>query len=177
MMRELENYTIQPVNADETREACEVITQSWKSAYRGIIDQDYLDSLTSDLWLKEEAPGRFVALKLAERIIGVSCYGRSRIEEFPDDGELMSLYVLPKFIGAGYGHPLLKYAETALAQDGYTNLALNVFTDNTSAIRFYTDHNWQATRNDKHIEIGGTNYPYLIMRKSLSRPVPHGSAR
>jgi hypothetical protein len=62
--RELETYAIQPVSADETREALEVITQSWKSAYRGIIDQNYLDLLTVDSWLEHEAPGQLIALRL-----------------------------------------------------------------------------------------------------------------
>jgi ribosomal protein S18 acetylase RimI-like enzyme len=80
---------------------------------------------------------------VAKRIIGVSCYGHSRVKELPDDGELVSLYVLPKFMGAGYGHPLLAYMEAALAQDGYANLVLDVFTDNTRAIRFYAGHGWR----------------------------------
>jgi GNAT superfamily N-acetyltransferase len=171
-MHKLENYHIQLMNTDKNRDACEVITQSWKSAYRGIIDQNYLDSLTVDSWLEQETPGRFVALKLAERIIGASCYGRSRIEEFPDDGELMLLYVLPEFIGTGYGHPLLEYVETALAREGYANLVLDVFTNNAHAIRFYTGHGWRIAHDDKRIEIGGTNYPYLIMRK----PSPHANS-
>lgn len=43
-----------------------------------------------------------------DRFIGTSSYCKSRSEEFSDFGEIVSIYLLPEYIGKGFGRDCLK---------------------------------------------------------------------
>jgi GNAT superfamily N-acetyltransferase len=127
---------------------------SWQQAYRGLLTQDYLDSLSvqvrTQTWeqnlSRPAAPG--VATLIAEldgRIIGFASTGPSRDDDAePDTGELWGLYLHPDHWGAGHGHTLHAGALAALSSAGATTATLWVLTGNERARRFYEQHGWVA---------------------------------
>ena len=56
---------------------------------------------------------------------------------FPDYGELVSLYLLPEYMGRGMGSVLLDASLKALSDAGFTNVLLWVLEDNLRAHKFY----------------------------------------
>lgn len=124
---------------------------SWRTAYRGMVPQSYLDRLDDrhweqpfTVWLREGTIQATIAFS-GDTPVGCVSYGKpigvsaSDVEDAaPEEyGYLLSLYVLPGEVGKGYGKALLHAAERALKQQGYTHCFLYVLDQNTNARRFY----------------------------------------
>jgi ribosomal protein S18 acetylase RimI-like enzyme len=100
-------------------------------------------------------------------VIGTVWYGRSTTEGYLDDGEIAALYLLPAYIGSGYGHPLMEFTLVHLTQLGYSHVILDVFSANTRAIRFYESFGLVTVKDDASFEVGDRYYPFHLMRKPL----------
>ena len=135
----------------------EIYAQSWKTAYRGIVSQDYLDGLTGSNWAKVLSDRKNEAYVILEdkKYIGASSIGAARDEKMADWGEIMSIYLLPEYFGKGYSEPLFKCAINALREKGYTKIYLWVLKENTRAQRFYEKHGFYKNGDIDSIEIAG----------------------
>jgi ribosomal protein S18 acetylase RimI-like enzyme len=165
--------SIQPATEDDFDEVAALFATSWRFAYRGIVDQGYLDSLSADRWkeMLHKLPDDPLSMLVANQdgvIIGASWFGRSSTEGYLDDGEITALYLLPGSIGKGHGHSLITRTEEALLELGYRHIVLDVFVGNARALRFYLQHGFKTVQEAATIEIANRDYPILIMRK----PVP-----
>ena len=165
-----ENLLVRDANYKDVPIISKVLALSWKSAYRGIIDSNYLDSISIDGWLPWLESGfkdKSLFCKLIEKdneAIGVSAIRQSMIEKYPNDGELISLYVLKT--GMGYGHILYGAAEKDLKEKSYTHCVLNVLS-NSKAIQFYLSRGYLKTPHTNKVRLGGLEYVCITMRKSL----------
>jgi ribosomal protein S18 acetylase RimI-like enzyme len=106
----------------------------------------------------------FLCLRQEGILVGVCGYGKSITEEYPNDGEIYSIYLSPDCIGKGYGHALFSEAEESLINKGYTELLVNTFAANTRALSFYANHGY-STVKEKIMRFGDSDYPYRILRK------------
>src|SRR3970040_1594980 len=94
---------------------------SWQEAYRGLIDQSFLDSLDvtgrAETWDRILRQGRVRVLvaEAGDRIVGFCTVGRSADEGW---GEVYSIYLSPGHWGRGLGRDLLASGEQALAESG-----------------------------------------------------------
>ena len=90
--------------------------KTWQSAYKGIIPQAHLDSLSINdkipRWVKKisDLKENKLAIFVAEisdingsEIVGFSMGGPSHFEEFKIDGDLHAIYILPKYWKQGIG--------------------------------------------------------------------------
>ena len=142
---------------DDPAEISRIYEESWKYAYRGIIPQDYLDSIPEGRWvssLTREGVRHLVLLE-GSRMIGTASVSRSRWEQHSGCGEIISLYFLPEYIGKGYGGHLLQRCVTELQQMGYREILLWVLEDNARARRFYEKHGFRCTGEYLDDTIGG----------------------
>lgn len=149
---------IRLMNARDDRLAISrVYEASWKSAYRGIMPQAYLDGIPEDRWAgKLDDPGWHTLVMLEdERIIGTSTYCASRFKDMPDYGEIVSIYLLPEYFGRGYGRPLLKAGMDGLRHLGYADIFLWVLEDNARARRFYERCGFAADGGWLTVDLGG----------------------
>lgn len=82
-----------------------IYEKSWKYTYRNIIPQDYLDSIPAGRWVNKIGGADMNNLALIEKgtIIGTASFCKSRWENYSDYGEIVSIYLLPEYIGKGYG--------------------------------------------------------------------------
>lgn len=142
---------------DNRSEISRVYEESWKYAYRGIIPQTYLDSIPQGHWADAaDREGRRSLILLEEgRIVGTSCVSRSRLEELSDWGEIISIYLLPEYIGKGFGHALLCAAVEELRQMGFRSVFLWVLEENARARRFYEREGFTESGKVLDDEIGG----------------------
>ena len=124
-------------NEDEVKGKALVHWSSWREAYRGIVDQGYLDSLLLPDFEKRTygAIDNALIAKDGERVVGFVYYSEYRGEDLKDYGEVTALYVSSDYYGRGAGYNLMKAALEQLKM--YPNVALWVIKDNVRARKFY----------------------------------------
>ena len=124
--------------------------RSWQSAYRGLIDQDYLDGLTPEFFADRYTFGR-VGIRLPSTLVavdgsairGLATTGLCREVDFPNFGELMAIYVDPAHVRRGVGRLLMAAARARLRLVGVTGAQLWVLDGNVGARRFYERDGWR----------------------------------
>lgn len=83
--------------ADDKMTISRIYEESWKYAYKGIIPQDYLESLPEGRWVAnlENSNGGTLVCVDNGRIVGTSSFCESRFNQFKGWGEIISIYLLP----------------------------------------------------------------------------------
>lgn len=155
--------------SDSREEISNVYEQSWKFAYKDIIPQEYLESIPSGQWCGAlDNPDRYNLVMLdGDKIIGTSSYCTSRFEDYKDWGEIISIYILPEYMGRGYGKGLLEQAVEKLKAMGLKNIFLWVLEDNHRARHFYEKFGFKNSGEYMDNVIGGKQlrelqYVYFI---------------
>ena len=142
---------------DDRNKISSVYEQSWKTAYRGIVPDDYLDSIPAGRWAsKVDNPSWHTLVCLEDgQIIGTSSFCESRFDVFEGYGEIISIYLLPEYVGKGCGRQLMERALSELRKQRYTKAFLWVLEENNRARAFYEKIGFVLS--DKSIEsnIGG----------------------
>jgi GNAT superfamily N-acetyltransferase len=118
--------------------------ESWRSAYRGILNDDYLDNGVfperETYWqetLKTPRPERRYVL-LAEQDNKLSAFVSVFLDEEPKYGALLhNLHVLPHLKGQGLGRLLMREAARWTLEHHVKQMHLWVFEANTQARKFY----------------------------------------
>ncbi|MDE6863217.1 MAG: GNAT family N-acetyltransferase [Eubacterium sp.] len=149
---------IRKINPSASREEISnIYEQSWKFAYKGIIPQDYLDSIPSGQWCGAfDNPDRYTIVMLdSDKIIGTSTYCKSRFADYKDWGEIISIYFLPEYMSKGYGISLLEQAVDELKTMGFQKIFLWVLEDNHRARHFYEKYGFKNSGEYYDNKIGG----------------------
>ena len=124
---------------------------SWRSAYRGMLSKEYLDSMVEEdlrLYWGRVVVGQDDLILKAEddqqELVGfITVWGRPI--PFVDN-----LHVLPKFYGQGVGARLMAAAARELLAGGRNSAELWAFEENKRALRFY--EKLGGVRNDRAIK-------------------------
>lgn len=141
---------VRPATPDDTYDVARVQVRSWQSAYRGLIDQAYLDSLEPETWAGRytfgrmgiQLPSTLVAVN-GSTICGLATTGLCRDVDLSNFGELMAIYVDPAYVGTGVGRLLIAAARARLRGVGVRQAALWVLDGNARARRFYERDGWR----------------------------------
>ena len=149
---------IRPINpTDDRLLISNIYEESWKFAYKNIIPQSYLDSIPAGRWasgIDKEGMHNFVVVQNGQ-YIGTSGFCRSRLPELSDFGEIVSIYLLPEYIGKGYGKRLLDAVVSQLKEIGFNDIFLWVLEENSRARRFYEKSGFSESGRHMDINIGG----------------------
>ena len=134
-----------------------IYEQSWKFAYKGIIPQDYLDNIPKTKWggniLKN---GRTeIGAFIDGKIVGTASFCPSRWEKFSSCGEVVTIYLLPEYMGRGIGTKLMDACVQELQLLGFTTIILWVLEDNHRARYFYEKYGYICTDDYMDDVIGG----------------------
>lgn len=141
---------IRPAILPDSLSVAEIHVESWKYAYRGLVPDSVLDSITVKTrmkhWVKAIEAGS-PRLRIAEKdsvIVGWVAFGPSRDEDAsPKTGEIEAIYVHPGHWGKGIGKALLAAAVQVLSAQKYARITLWVLSKNTRAARFYRGQGFQ----------------------------------
>ena len=143
-------------DSDDPLEISRIYEQSWKYAYKGIIPQDYLDSIPCGRWANLDAQNRKHLVAVHDsKLIGTASFCPSRWEQHKNCGEIISIYFLPEYIGKGFGRLLLQECVKELKKDGFDRIILWVLEENHAARRFYEKNGFVCTRELRQDNIGG----------------------
>lgn len=146
--------TIRDARAGDSAALARIQLASWRSAYAGILPQDYLDHFTDaeqeedwrDLLAQPDHDLLLVAESKAGAVVGYALAGPVRSEEKEFASEVIALHILPAWRGRGIGRRLFTAAATRLRDQGYPSLVLWVLEKNSPARGFYEHLGGQLLR-------------------------------
>ncbi|MGE5389862.1 MAG: N-acetyltransferase family protein [Deltaproteobacteria bacterium] len=127
---------------DDVPAIARVTVDTWKTAYRGLLDQKYLDNLSYE---KREEGWRnfpfdtafiYVAEDGAGNIIAFAAAGPERTDHPVFHGELYAIYIRDDYQRQGIGDALFQAVKQHLLDSGIDSLMLWVLSDNHYR-RFY----------------------------------------
>ncbi len=136
---EIRNATLLDVN-----ELARINVESWKFAYKNILPESYLDSLS----LQELKPRWERGLQVAHRnclvvivggrMVGYTIFGPPRSKDSENgSAELFAIYFSPEFVAQGFGTRLMNKVKFRLAELKYQTCLVWILERNERAIEFY----------------------------------------
>ena len=155
----------------------ECIVGGWKTAYRGILPDDFLDGLTLQprivAWTRVletggqgDTPGWIVDAD--DRIAGFIGSGPARDADVPAPAaEVYALYIRPGFWRLGIGERLMGEFTDHWRARGATTLVLWVFEGNDRARRFYEAMGWRLDGARQELRLGDTSAIEVRYRRDL----------
>ncbi len=122
-----------------------VRAESWRSAYRGIVPDEFLDAIDVNEWSErqrrnmEEVPDNLVSFVAETKglVVGWAVGGPNRDVTFDYAGELYAIYLLPEYQRRGIGLRLTAATVRWLVGEGLSSMILWVLRENHPARRFY----------------------------------------
>jgi GNAT superfamily N-acetyltransferase len=148
----------------------DLLTASWKSAYRGIVNDPYLDELDSVHWVDYLISGMkdksiwAMVLEKDRDMIGAAVL---RETENKGQAELISFYLSPDRIGQGFGHVFYAAIEGEIKSRSLKKCVLDVLEHNNRAIQFYEKHGYAHTGHQIEVSLGKDKYVCKVYEKSL----------
>ncbi|WP_374971799.1 N-acetyltransferase family protein [Blautia producta] len=125
--------------ADDIMVISRIYEESWKYTYKGLIPQDYLESIPEGRWGANLENSNWSTLVCVDngRIVGTSSFCESRFSQFSGWAEIISIYLLPDYMGRGFGKALSDSVIVELKKMGYRNIFFGVLEENLGARKFY----------------------------------------
>jgi ribosomal protein S18 acetylase RimI-like enzyme len=148
-------FVVRDATLADARAIAEVHVRSWQAAYRGLLPDDLLESLSAPdreaMWrmsLARPAPGNGCLVAEEEGdVIGFAAFGPARKDHIaapPDAGEVYAIYLAPERFGRGVGRTLLSLATDRLREAGFRSAVLWVLEANERARGFYELMGWRV---------------------------------
>ena len=149
-------YLIRKASEHEATRIAEIHVATWQAAYRGLIPDDYLDSLdplqrTVTWKALIGAPEQLVMVAVRDsRVVGFCSLQASRDPASPPEiAEISALYVEPGEWRHGAGSSLVEAAVDHAAKQGFAAVTLWVLASNQRARRFYAAAGFEPDGTEK----------------------------
>jgi ribosomal protein S18 acetylase RimI-like enzyme len=160
---------LESATAEDCRAIAEVHVESWQHAYKGLLPEAYLASLSvverEAMWrsMVEREPSHLVLARTANQIVGFVAFGASRDEGAPAErAEIWAIYVKPACWSTGAGRLLWLEAMQRIVAEGYKSISLWVIVGNGRAARFYERAGFSIEpESRKSFELGGVTLEEL----------------
>ena len=170
-MNNVKNISIRETHLSEYAEITDISIRVWKQAYRGLIEDEVLDTLSAKQrlegrikWFSE--PNKFSIVALHKnKIIGFADFGISRHLEY-GKGEIYAIYVLSEYQRCGAGKLLMRHAMHQLGKKDLIPYLVIALENNMPAKIFYESIGFQATGNILSC-IGQQDYKETVYVRSL----------
>jgi len=149
-MRQDQIVEVRPAHLDDAADIAKVHVASWQAGYRGLVPQDYLDSLDLGAWTERRVlrlgqidwsrGACYVVAGHNDELAGFTDVGPTRDDDSDSAivGEIRAIYLAPDAWGKGLGRALMTAGLAQLASCGYREATLWVLESNDRARRFYT---------------------------------------
>lgn len=171
---------IHDVALDQIRGLADVQVRSWQAAYRGIIPDAHLDSLSIDeserRWrtsVTQPSRANTIVAEFLGGVVGFASFGPCRDSDLGDEAmsELYAIYVDPRRFGQSIGGALMAHTLGRLRTQGYDGATLWVLDRNALARRFYERWQWALEGRKKTILFGDVAVDEIRYALPLRRAV------
>ena len=135
---------------DDVTQIAEIVVEDWKNAYRGIIGDDYLDSISVEEQYKKELR-RYREITVAAaggEILGFAWNKEAKSEDA--DCEIVALYVRYAKRKTGVGRALFQNAINTFRAAGKKRMIIWCLKENHEARKFYEKMGGTAHKTDAH---------------------------
>jgi ribosomal protein S18 acetylase RimI-like enzyme len=164
-------YKIRYAGISDSRILGEIHSQSWKAAYKGIIPDEILSSITTERRQKyfekalTEGWEEDAIIYIDNKAVGLICIGKCRDTDKDDFyGEIWGIYLLPEYFSMGIGSKLINWGLDELRKRNYDKVTLWVLENNSNARIFYEKIGFQHDGTVKEITIGKTLNEYRYVK-------------
>jgi ribosomal protein S18 acetylase RimI-like enzyme len=150
---------------------------SWKSSYRGIFSDEYLDHMVDEDRLSHwrnhareltASDGEIFLAKLGDDAVGFLCIERpDPFNERMQGAYVNNLHVMPHIKGQGIGTALLEHGARWARARGFTQMMLFVYEDNLGARKFYQSNGWHVVERLMAEVPGGSLAAELRLLKNI----------
>ena len=142
----------------------EIKVAGWQTAYRGIVDESYLNALSVQEQATSLMTRPLASFLVAERdghVVGFSRIVEGTLADGETPGcEIREFYVRPDLRRQGIGTELFKYTVLEIRCRGYKVMSLGVFEENEDGIRFYEKMGGKL-KDKGVINLSGKSYPAI----------------
>ena len=134
---------IRNIKFDDIPNVVDIQINGWLSAYRGIIDDNYLDSMDRNKKIEKMEnnyqEGYFIVAELNKEIVGFTRYydDNRYSPDYSVDCELMALYVKPELKYQGIGTKMFNYVVNDFKRMNKKRMIIWCLKDNYPSRKFY----------------------------------------
>ena len=171
----MQNILIRNVKKEDLWSVSTIVVEGWKSAYRGIIDDEFLDSLkVEDNYnrrLKDYQENGFIVAELDNKVVGFCRYTTNNLfsQDVKDiDCELCAIYVKPDRKRQGIGKALFSYVIQEQKKNNNKNMILWCLKENYNSRKFYEKMGGKLCGESSCVK-GGKEYKEVGYRYDLSK--------
>jgi ribosomal protein S18 acetylase RimI-like enzyme len=173
-------YEIREARMSDAQDIAYVHVTTWKTSYKGIVEQTYLDAISYDdrlalrkKILNENSGVHFVAT-FHSRVIAFYDAGSFRfhknqkvtekqLKHRNEAGEIYAIYILQEHQHQGVGRALFQLSKSKLKECGLTPYIAWVLKDNHQAIKFYENMGGELV-DEVSVMIGNSQYIEIAYR-------------
>lgn len=137
---------IRKAKIEDSEIIASLIIRSWQTAYKGLINQEFLDNMNKNemtkKWtnniLSQNKDDNIYVYEKNNKILGIIRFGKVNNEEDKiHNAEIYVLYVEPKLKRNGIGRKLFKHAENYFINNNNKELIIWCLKGNEPSIKFY----------------------------------------
>lgn len=157
---------IRQAEAEDVRQISEIVVEDWKTAYRGIIDDDYLDALEAEQRYQIEIKryDQYTVAVERQEVLGFAWNQMTDDEEA--DCEIIALYVRYSKRQNGIGRALMENAMDSFRKAGKKKMIVWCLKENYESRKFYEKMGGKVYKSGTHRwgvrEYGMISYLYSL---------------
>ena len=138
----MEDIIIRRMEIEDAEAVTDVLINTWKTAYRGIVSDECLDNLDRvTLVERRRKQYKDYIVAVSDGLIAGFCWyvnNNSFTEDVPDiDSEVVAIYVLPEMERQGIGRKMMLYAIDDLKKQDKNKMIIWCLKDNHQGRAFY----------------------------------------
>lgn len=133
----MDKLIIRKCEEKDLPDIAEIHIQTWRKAYRGIVDDVILDNLNTERSFQNfnrvlnDPDEFFYVAEYADKTVGFMTFSlKSRSDVFFCFAEISCIYILPDFQGKGIGKRLMSHAFKVIRDNGISKIMLWALKDN-----------------------------------------------
>ena len=155
-----DKITIRRAEKEDVRQIAEILVEDWQKAYRGIMDDAFLDSLSVDQRYEIEGKRyeKYIVASSDREILGYAWLEPTGDE--PADCEVIALYVRYSKRNNGIGKLLMQHAFSHFREIGKKRMIVWVLKENYASRKFYEKVGGTESRTGTH-NWGGKEYDMI----------------
>ncbi len=149
-MKDVPKMVIRKATRDDAGQIAEIVVEDWKKAYRGIIGDDYLDSMSVEARYQIELQRYqiYTVAAIDKEVLGFTWNEMADSED--SDCEIIALYVRYEMRKSGIGRALFQNSVDFFKASGKKKMIIWCLKENNEARKFYEKMGGEVYKGGTH---------------------------